>query len=445
MTEALIFFGESAAGNLTIFKSMGTPASTAPIVDMQLESILGGELAFPGPILLGYGNKILAQGTFSGFSALWIYDGTAGAYAPFRPTAPSGSTNYNFSPAGFVEYNGLVYFNGTLIDTGSDLFSTDGTVANTVPITSTGLNPTSLAVAYNKLFFAGNPGGGSVSAQAVLYSYDGSSPPAPVGIDVQNPSSLASAFVGTLYTLPDPNLPLLDPPPQPFLFLSGEDSTGTWLFQYDGSNLTKIAPTTAPSGGLAPFNLVNLEWVQTRKVGPFNLETWHRALCFSGVSASGGRAVWISFGTAETTTQIPMPSGWPVPPLLIEPYNLTPFNGMLYFSAFDSAYGQRGMFVYDPVANETRHIIAGFNYFLESETWLLDWGGGALNQYTMAVFGNKLYFNACQGGGPADVNLAVAGPPSLWCIDGAPTTGFATPTLVGQAGLQPFSLTTASF
>jgi hypothetical protein len=122
---------------------------------------------------------------------------------------------------------------------------------------------------------------------------------------------------------------------------------------------------------------------------------------------------------------------------------------MLYFSAYDSAGGQRGLFVYDPVANETRHIIAGFDYFLESEHWNGGWGDGALNQYTMAVFNNKLYFNACVGGGQRDPNIAVAGPPSLWCIDGAPTTGFATPTLVfnvgGQSGLQPFSLTTANF
>jgi hypothetical protein len=302
MTEALIFFGQSAAGNNTIFKSTGTPASTAPIVDMQLGGTLGGELAFPGPILLGFGNTILAQGTNNGSSVLWIYDGAAGTYTPY---APGGS---DFSPIGFVEYNGAVYFNGNVPSQGNYLFSTDGTAGGTYWIAGSNLNPTSLAVAYNKLFFAGDAGSGPV-----LYSYEGgSAPPAPVGVDVQNPSSLAAAFVGTLYALPDPGLPLV-PPPQPPLFMSGKDSTGTWLFKYDGSNLTKIAPTTAPSWGLTPYNLVNLEWVQTRKVGPFNLESWHRAVCFSGASASGGHAVWISLGTTETTTQIPChPAGQPL-------------------------------------------------------------------------------------------------------------------------------------
>jgi hypothetical protein len=438
MTEALIFFGQSAAGHNTIFKSMGAPANTAPIVDRQLGGTLGGELSFPGRILLGFDKKILAQGTHNGSSVLWIYDGVAGTYTPYTP---GGS---DFSPIGFVEHNGAVYFNGNVSGQGNYLFFTDGTAEGTNWIAGSNLNPTSLAVAYNKLFFAGDAGSGPV-----LYSYEGGrAPPAPVGVDVLNPSSLAVAFVGTLNVLPDPDLPFVDPP-QPPLFMSGKDSTGTWLFKYDGSNLTKIAPTTAPSGGLTPSNLVNLEWVQTSKVGPLNLESWHRVLCFSGANPSGGRAVWISLGTTETTTQIPMPPGWPGPDLgiYIDPYNLTPFNGRLYFSAYDSPNGQRGLFVYDPVANETTHIIPSFAYFLDAEA-STDWGDGALNQYTMAVFNNKLYFNASQGGLDGST-LVFVGKPSLWSIHGAPTTGFATPTLVsaggGQDGLQPFSLTTANF
>jgi hypothetical protein len=433
MAEQLIFFGVSAAGNTTVFKSNGTAAGTAPIIDTDLgvSGGIGSELGAPGSVLLDYGKTILAQGYSGGTTVLWIHT------KPVPPATTGAYTHFDFEPTetppafGFVEYKGLVYFNGAVFATGSDLFSTSGTVAGTVPITTLSLNPTSLAVAYDKLFFAGG------SDPQTLYSYDGSSsPPAPVGVGVVSPSSLTVAFVGTLFVLPDPDLPFFHPP-QPPLFMSGKDSSGTWLFQYDGSSLTKISPTTAPSSGLAPYNLVNLGWVQSRKVGPFNLESWHRALCFSGqVDNSGTRKVWISLGTSGTTNQIPMPSGPGVVPYS-DPYDLTAFNGMLYFTAYDTAPADgRGLFVYDPVTNVTRQIIESSAYNLDPGNWQQLWG--ARNQYTMAIFNNKLYFNATKAGGQT----------SLWRIDGAPTSGQATPQLVsnvgGQDGLQPYSLTTAN-
>ena len=425
MTEALIFFGVSPTGNSTICKSDGTLAGTGPIIDTELGVNIGGELDMPGPVLLDYGNAILARGMNNGEDVLWFYNKGAHTYTPFdfEPT----NTGTTFNPQGFVLYKGLIYFNGYVFGQAApDLFVTDGNAGGTQQITTSSLNPSSLAVAYNKLFFSGNSASGPI-----LYSYDGSSSqPAPVGVNVANPSSLTVAFVGTSFVLPDPDLPFFHPP-QPPLFMSGQDSSGTWLFKYDDSSLTKIAPTTAPSSGLAPYNLVNLGWVQTRRVGPFNLESWHRALCFLGSSASGGQEVWISLGTSDSTNQIPMP----FVSNQYHPFNLTPFNGMLYFTAYDSAppapEGGRGLFVYDPVANHTRQIIMSSAYNLDPGNFQPGWF--AMSQYTMAVFNNKLYFNATKKN---DIS------PILWCIDGAPTSGQATPQAVG--GRQPFSLTTAN-
>jgi hypothetical protein len=132
---------------------------------------------------------------------------------------------------------------------------------------------------------------------------------------------------------------------------------------------------------------------------------------------------------------IPMPS---IPGLTSHyPYNLTPFNGMLYFTAYDSAPPNgRGLFVYDPVKNETTHIIKSSAYDLNPGNPPGDWSD--LSQHTMAVFNNKLYFNAREP----------RGKPSLWWIDGVPRSGQATPQLVsggGNNGLHPVSLTTANF
>src|ERR1700722_18184075 len=108
-----------------------------------------------------------------------------------------------------------------------------------------------------------------------------------------------------------------------------------------------------------------------------------------------------------------------------DPYDLTAFNGMLYFTAYDTAPADgRGLFVYDPVTNVTRQIIESSAYNLDPGNWQQLWG--ARNQYTMAIFNNKLYFNATKAGGQT----------SLWRIDGAPTSGQATPQLVSNVGGQ---------
>ena len=129
MAEQLIFFGVSAAGNTTVFKSNGTAAGTAPMIDTDLGDSggIGSELVAPGPVLLDYGKTILAQG-YSGTTVLWIYT------KPVPPATTGAYTHFDFEPTetppafGFVEYKGLVYFNGAVFATGSDLFSTNGTV-----------------------------------------------------------------------------------------------------------------------------------------------------------------------------------------------------------------------------------------------------------------------------------------------------------------------------
>src|SRR5271154_4639500 len=110
MSEALIFFGVSAAGNNTVWKSDGTTAGTVPIIDVDL-GVNTGMDGGSYPTLLDYANTILAQGykDLGGpnqESALWIYNKSTSTYTPYKyePNNPS------FSPGDFVEYKGTVYF-----------------------------------------------------------------------------------------------------------------------------------------------------------------------------------------------------------------------------------------------------------------------------------------------------------------------------------------------
>jgi hypothetical protein len=219
---------------------------------------------------------------------------------------------------------------------------------------------------------------------------------------------------------------------------------------YDGSKLTKIAPYTLndASSGLAPYNLVNLEWetVSYIPVGPYPnvaITLRHNAICFSGVNQDGYRGLWMVTADANgtmITSNIHIPPFPGVPSY--DPFNLTAWKNKLYFTAGDvSAAGElgRGLFVYDPAINETTEIIP--SWVVNQLWWQPNWG--ANNQYTLTVFKGELFFCGMMNPGPG-----------LWRTDAIIDNGkataypvYPTPTAenwpVSDSGLQPVSLTTA--
>jgi hypothetical protein len=439
MAEALLFFGVTEANEHTIWQSSGTTAGTKPLINANIGVSGGDELGIPGPILFCADNKIYAQAQNSDGNNLLVWDIPTASYDIFNcPTNQSDVLN----PQGFAAYDAgsglLVYFNGTYqsgLTATNELFSTDGTPSGTTMIQGpvVGLNPSSLAVAYGSLFFCGSDG-----SNDVLFAYNGSGMPAPVGVDVVNPAYLTVSAVGTHLQLIYP-YPIRPPPVKLPLFMSGQDSNGaTWLYQYDDANLIEIAPASASSSGLQPYNLVSLGWQTSLRVGMFELVLNHSALFFSGVNASNQRGLWMSLGTSETTAEIATPTFPGVSSL--NPFNLTSFNNKLYFTGQDTDTGGRGLFVYDPVANRTSEIIASSAADLDPGYWNADWGG--LNQITMTVFNNELYFSAS---GPTGSSGALS-VPNLWRTNATLNShGAATPqqVYIQSGGLEPWSLTTA--
>ncbi|SPM29379.1 hypothetical protein [Mycobacterium terramassiliense] len=310
MAEYLLFFGENGSGERTIWVSDGTTGGTNAINDSVLVNGTAGSgdaLGAPGPLLFYGYDKIYTQAGQqpNNNEQLLVWD-THGESDPGDWTSgvinPYGGTS--FLPQGFAAYDGLVYFNGQSQAITNELYSTDG--GSVTQITRSALNPSSLAVAFGRLFFSGNNG-----SDNVLYAYDRSGelnqvpdPNNPNNPLVYNPAYLTTWPIGTYVELIRPIGELVQ------LFMSGQDSpdaTTTWLYRYDGTNLHKIAPASAPAAtGLRPYDLCGLNWLTGRRLGGMpGIETLsHFAVCFSGLHHSGGRGLWISGGTSETTTQI---------------------------------------------------------------------------------------------------------------------------------------------
>ena len=444
MSETLLFFGDGTEGS-TIWQSDGTHNGTNAINPSETVNETPASTYAPPPYLFYANSKLYAQSD-SNDLLVWTWDSQTHTWSHNH----IGGNALN--PQGYAAYKGLVYFNGSWLDgftTAQDLFSTNG--SQTTQITTSGLDPSSLAVAFGKLFFSGRD---SSSGNYVLWSYNGETAERVPGINIVNPQYLALSLTGP--EVIDPGAPPLDPPhlvPGPSLFMSGQDSTDgpTWLYQYDGTKLHKIAPASlsGSSSGLQPYDLTGLLWVAQVEAPK---DTGYRAaLFFSGVNEHGKVGLWMSQGYNGTTHEIttPTPQGGNSN-TSVYPFNLTALpndNGYLYFTAYDTYINgfpsARALFAYDPEQNQIAKIIpnASANQLQLDPQFNTDWEGhGFFNQLTVTALNNDLYFSAKGGSGNESV-------PNLWRAHLNSQGNVANPTAVyteGNGGLQPFALTAAA-
>jgi hypothetical protein len=365
-------------------------------------------------------------------------------------------------PQCLMSYDGAVYFNGqvatdNLVGIPTDLWSSDGTAAHTKRITSSDnipLYPLYMAEAFGNLFFNGFSDGINN-----LYSYRHPGPPTQIPdpatlVGNFNPYCLAAARMGSATIVLEGEMVFIDgkiewkvapPPSLPIgLFMGGGGDNGqVGLYLCDSS-----ATVTLIKDGLNPCNIVSMEWFS-----PFaKFQRINGAAFFSGLAADGDRQLWISRGTAASTLQLPLPANWGSGPPL-DPYNLTPLNGILYFTGADGNGGvnnnpsARGLFSYDPVKDKTTLLFKSDEFDLTGiyeSNWnggppqsgpLVDVAAGNGNAFTMVAFNNKLYFN-CTPHPPQEEGLYV------W----DPSQHGSTPSIL-TIGLfiSPICLTEASF
>jgi hypothetical protein len=422
----MLFIGRYGSGGQspTIWQSDGTEHGTIPInASVGVNFTCINPLAAAGGSYFFYSllveppkcsGKIYAQST-SGQLLVWdthasinaqgiaeaapLQKWTHDVYEYTENDNPAGTV---LDPQGFTLYNGRVYFNGTfggasseggvLLISVQELFTTDHLQMIPGPGgVGAGLNPTSLTVAFNTLFFAGND---PVSGNNVLFAYDGSATPATApGIDV-NSAPFSPAYL-TFFSN------------SATLFMNGQDSAGNqWLWRYDGANPpVNIDPT---SSGLQPYNLVSYPVTYPFECQGVELQIGQQILFFSGVRDDGKRGLWMSLGTKETTQEIPTPT--PSSPdnstdgsTSVYPFNLTVLAPYLCFTAYDTYINGfpsgRGLFAYDALTNRLSEPYHSSTVNFDPESDIPSSGG--LSQITMTgpfPGTGDLYFSGADGG-----------------------------------------------
>ncbi len=172
-------------------------------------------------------------------SQIWVTDGTTAGTTEITQINPG---SVGLSPSTFTVFNSKLFFMG--IDQGAfyQLWSTDGTAAGTktiktdyTPRTYSGFLPTSMAVHNNKLYMAGYD---SLSGTVQLWSTDGTT-----AGTVKITSHAHGLYPSKLYSF------------QSKLIMTGNDtiSDEEQLFASDGTAAGTVCPTPPDTWGQYPF------------------------------------------------------------------------------------------------------------------------------------------------------------------------------------------------
>ncbi|MFN6464741.1 MAG: ELWxxDGT repeat protein [Nostoc sp. DedVER02] len=211
----------------------------------------------------------------------------------------SGSSN----PSNLTAGSNILYFTANDGSTGSQLWKSDGTVANTTRLTNINpgnFNPANLTVFNNKLYFSANDG----SKGRELWVYDGTQ--AQIVSDI-NPNSGSSN---------PSNLTVVGNK----LFFTADDGThGQELWQYNGTT----------------FALVKDIYLGVNSSSPLNLTNVNGQLFFTANNPTYGTELWSSDGTQNGTQVIDIRAG----AASSSPNSFTSIGSTLYFAANDGTSG----------------------------------------------------------------------------------------------------------
>ncbi|MEH2326763.1 MAG: ELWxxDGT repeat protein [Nostoc sp.] len=217
----------------------------------------------------------------------------------FDLNSGSGSSN----PSNLTVASNILYFTANDGSTGSQLWKSDGTVANTTRLTninSGNFNPANLTVFNNKLYFSANDG----IKGTELWVYDGTQ--AQIVSDI-NPNSGSSN---------PSNLTVVGNK----LFFTADDGThGQELWEYNGTTSALVKDIYHDVNSSSPLNLTNV----------------NGQLFFTANNPTYGTELWSSDGTQNGTQIIDIRTGT----LSSSPNSLTSIGSTLYFSANNGTSG----------------------------------------------------------------------------------------------------------
>jgi hypothetical protein len=409
----LIFEGYDSANQATLFVD-GSSGIIAPIMfegaysgglltttegplGGQEENILGPNmLSFDGVVYIA--GQTAGAGDDNGALGLFVYNPADGVQGQsVLSIAGSGVNSVPLNPADFVAYNNKVYFDGD-----DSLWVTNGTPSGTHSIARSPGAPQAMAVYDGELFMNGV--GADHKDDLIAYNSTAANNAThdpfveiAAGVDV---TDMAAVGVGTVATYP--GLESLTPASPTDLFVGGARN----LYVYNGTSLDKVTATGSGSAGLDPLDIVGMSsdyFVRSALSfrGQYTyFERRDDAAYFSGVdnSQTDSRGLWVTQGSSAT--EVAGTSG-------LDPYDLTAFNGSLYFTGKDSG-GGRGLWEYTPnaVGGKVAEVLSSSQYDLTA-TYNNHGGAdfGNLNPITMGVSNGHLYFAASGASSSNDVGL----------------------------------------
>jgi ELWxxDGT repeat protein len=257
--------------------------------------------------------------------------------------------SYDSNPGLFTVFNNKLYFQARGIDTGIELWSSDGTSDGTFLLkdiysgSGSGF-PSFFTVFNNKLYFAAQ----DTSSGFELWSTDGTALGTTIVKDIWSGSSSSWPTYLTVLN-------------EKLYFWANDGISGTELFSYDGTSdisiVKDIFPGSSMNNPLAVFN---------------------NKLYFAARDTSSGYELWCSDGTDSGTLMVKdIWSG----SSSSNPSGFTVFNNKLFFQAAVSASGVE---LYSSDGTDSGTLMV-------KDIWS---GSSSSNPSSFTVFNNKLFFQA---------------------------------------------------
>jgi ELWxxDGT repeat protein len=467
----IFFTADDGVHGFELWKSDGTEAGTVMVKDIAP----GLTASTPGNLLNVNGTLFFTATTAASGTELWTSDGSDAGTVMVQDIY-AGSTGS--APSQLINNNGTLFFRATTAASGAELWKSDGTSAGTVMIkeiynnNNNGVQNTAMAVLNGVVYFAGitatsgmeiwksdGTSGGTVMIQEITAGSTGS---AITGIKTSgnyvyfNVGTGANAGLwrtdGTGTAIGGSGTVMIAGTPSATLDVSGTlfFSIGTTLYSTTGSGfatvktgLTMSAQNWASAGGslyfpaddgtgsgqelwksdgTTTFMLKDLN-PGTAASSPYGVTPWGSGgslgVMFPAATAATGVAIHKSDGTTPGTQLVKdvytgtSDSG----PLL-----LTPYNGKLYFLAFEPGFGSTGGELYSSDGTE-----AGTGIVID-----LNPGAAGGNISNLKVFDGYLYFVGTNGTTGNE----------LWRTDGtAAGTTLVADINAGTSNSSPFELT----
>ncbi|MGC2784541.1 MAG: hypothetical protein WA397_12065, partial [Roseiarcus sp.] len=351
------------------------------------------------------GAQVLFAGVdSSGDVGLWTSDGTAAGTVEL--TSITGASSAGVAPADLTVFGSDALFSGINSSGQTGLWITNGTAGGTYELSSitgaasTGVQPSDLTVFNGKALFAGSDTAGHLGlwvtngAVAGTQELTGVAGASTTGLD---PSDMVSFNNEMLFNGVDAN-----------------GLSGLWATDGTVGGTHELVPG---AGGVSDPAGLN----------PTNITVLNGEILFSGLDASGDMGLWVSDGTGAGTHELTGITGADSSGLA--PGDLTVLNGEVLFRGLDQS-GQAALWITDGTVAGTHELtgIAG-----SSTT------GIGLDPSGFAVYGGVALFSGYDSSGNLELwqtNGAAAGTTEVGPVSGSESMGLSPTdlTAIGMVG-----------